>query len=997
MTGSRGADSLRHVYGEQPAQDRLSAEVSVTPRSATPVECLGLTFNNDEARRAHFLGRLRVALEELHARLAGVQWSGVEDAAERLAGIREWPMGNDATLSELAERMRSADQSKDLLQRWKDEVGFPHGEVDDILSLSDPPWHTACPNPFLAEFVAYRQQIRPASRAPYGRKPLTADIREGKNNPIYNTHAYHTKLPHTAILQYLSHYTDPGDIVLDGFSGSGMTGVAAVKHRAPLSGRQSSPANAPAQLSTILCDLSPLATFLSSNLLRPFAEDAYLEGVTTVLEKVQQRLGFLYTTRHTGWLVRQRKHVAHKAYSHNDTRLATVNFTLYSDVIRCPNCGASATLYSVAVDEEKDKLRSTYPCSECGSIGPKRDWEPELTTLYDPVLEKPHRQQRIVPVLINYTVGTTRYEKLPDDHDTALHEEALRLLEQHALPRVRLIEGKEIRRNEGAGITHIHHFFTAREHLAVAHLLSAIRQHPDPSVRNAMLFTLTAAIPYVSRLRRFRADRKRGGPLSGTLYRGALVTPRHPLTAFRDKALSITEALTPPLNRDRSTIVSAQDTGRLDLLSGNTIDYVFVDPPFADNLAYSELNFLLEGLLGVATNPRGEVVVSASQDKGVNEYRALMERSFGEFFRVLKPGRWITVVFASTSSTVWSVTQTALERSGFVVANVSTLDKKQHTFKAVTTSTALKQDLIISAYKPNDGLEGRFKLSRGKTEGVWDFLRTHLKQLPAFVAKDGQTEVVHERQPHVLYDRMVAFHVLRRATVPLSAGEFLAGLSQRFPERDGMVFLPDQVTEYDRQRMATGSATQLEILVRDEASTIHWLRAQLCKKPQRFQDLHPLFLRELRGPLKHEKLPELSEMLAQNFLHYDGLGDVPNQIHSYLSTNYKHLRNLSKDHPGLQAKARGCWYVPDPKKAVDVEKRRTAALLREFDGYRSVSLRRLRHFRLEAIRAGFFQAYREQDYATIILVAEKLPPTVLHEDQSLLLWYDQAVTRTDAS
>ncbi len=997
MTVSRGADSLRHVYGKEPAHDRLSAKVSANPRSAAPVECLGLTFENEEARRAHFLGRLRVALEELHARLAGVQWNGVEDAAGRLAGIREWPMGNDATLRELAKRMRSADHSKDLLQRWKDEVGFPHGEIDEILSLSDPPWHTACPNPFLGEFLAYRQQRRPASLAPYRRKPLTADIREGKNNPIYNTHAYHTKLPHTAILRYLSHYTDPGDIVLDGFSGSGMTGVAAVTHRAPLRSPSSSPPEATRQLSAILCDLSPLATFLSSNLLRPFAEDAYLEGVATVLDKAQQRLGFLYTTRHTGWLVRQRKHVAHHEYSHQDTRPGAVNFTLYSDVIRCPNCGTSTTLYSVAVDESKDQLRSEYSCPACNSVVKKRDWQPELTTLYDPVLEQPHRQQRIAPVLLNYTVGTARYEKLPDDHDKELHGEALRLLEEHALPRVRLIEGKEIRRNEGAGITHIHHFFTAREHVAVAHLLSAIRQHPDSSVRNAMLFTLTAAIPYVSRLRRFRADRKGGGPLSGTLYRGALVTPRNPLTAFRDKARSITEALTPPLNRARSTIVSAQDTGRLDVLPESAIDYVFVDPPFADNLAYSELNFLLEGLLGVATNPRGEVVVSSSQDKGVDEYRILMERSFREFFRVLKPGRWITVVFASTSSTVWSVTQMALERSGFVVANVSTLDKKQHTFKAVTTSTALKQDLIISAYKPNDGLERRFRLSSGTAEGVWDFLRTHLKQLPAFVAKDGQTEVVHERQPHVLYDRMVAFHVLRRATVPLSAGEFLAGVSERLPERDGMVFLPDQVTEYDRKRMAAGSATQLEIFVRDEASAILWLRAQLSKKPQRFQDLHPLFLRELRGPLKHEKLPELSEMLAQNFVHYDGLGDIPSQIHAYLSSNYKELRNLPKDHPGLQARAKGRWYVPDPKKAVDVEKRRTAILLREFDDYRSAARRRLRYFRLEAVRAGFFRAYRERDYKTIILVAQKLPPTVLQEDQSLLLWYDQAVTRTDVS
>ncbi len=53
------------------------------------------------------------------------------------------------------------------------------------------------------------------------------DVSEGKNDPIYKAHSYHTKVPHMAIMPYILHYTEPGDIVLDGFCGSGMTGVAA--------------------------------------------------------------------------------------------------------------------------------------------------------------------------------------------------------------------------------------------------------------------------------------------------------------------------------------------------------------------------------------------------------------------------------------------------------------------------------------------------------------------------------------------------------------------------------------------------------------------------------------------------------------------------------------------------------------------------------------------------------------------------------------------------
>jgi hypothetical protein len=32
--------------------------------------------------------------------------------------------------------------------------------------------------------------------------------------------------------------------------------------------------------------------------------------------------------------------------------------------------------------------------------------------------------------------------------------------------------------------------------------------------------------------------------------------------------------------------------------------------------------------------------------------------------------------------------------------------------------------------------------------------------------------------------------------------------------------------------------------------------------------------------------------MEQNFLRYEGKGEVPNQIHSYLSTNFKELRKL---------------------------------------------------------------------------------------------------------
>ena len=186
--------------------------------SGQPVECLRLAFENEDARRAHFSAKLREGLQELHSELDGVPYTNVDDAVARMAAVKHWPMGDDAKLRGLAERMRHADSSKDLLQRWKDEVGFPQGEIEDILNLSDPPWHTACPNPFLDAFVeAYGKPYDPDE--PYRRKPFAVDVSEGKTHAIYRAHGYHTKVPHLAIVPSILHYTEPGDLVLDGFAG----------------------------------------------------------------------------------------------------------------------------------------------------------------------------------------------------------------------------------------------------------------------------------------------------------------------------------------------------------------------------------------------------------------------------------------------------------------------------------------------------------------------------------------------------------------------------------------------------------------------------------------------------------------------------------------------------------------------------------------------------------------------------------------------------------
>jgi hypothetical protein len=272
----------------------------------------------------------------------------------------------------------------------------------------------------------------------------------------------------------------------------------------------------------------------------------------------------------------------------------------------------------------------------------------------------------------------------------------------------------------------------------------------------------------------------------------------------------------------------------------------------------------------------------------------------------------------------------------------------------------VKQDLIISAYKPNAGLEERVRQLSGpgwaSSESVWAFVDYHLGQLPVPELRDGGLEVLAERQDYLLYDRMVAFHVQRGIPVPIGAAEFYAGLRERYPERDGMFFLPLQAAEYDRRRLEAERVVQLPLIVTDERSAIRWLRAQLQEQPRTLGELQPLFMREAQRAWQENEAPlELRQLLEENFLEDE----------------------------------EGRWYVPDPNKALDLERMREKALLREFRRYAG-ERGPLKVFRKEAVLAGFRHAWREKDYETIVHVADRLPLRVLEEDPALLMYYDNA-------
>ena len=156
--------------------------------------------------------------------------------------------------------------------------------------------------------------------------------------------------------------------------------------------------------------------------------------------------------------------------------------------------------------------------------------------------------------------------------------------------------------------------------------------------------------------------------------------------------------------KDGNVIISNSSSTDLKNIPNNTVDYIFTDPPVGGNIDYSELSFQWESWLKIKTNNSMEAIVNTTQKKGINEYQKLMENCFIEYARVLKPGRWITVEFHNSKNSIWNAIQTSLMHAGLIIADIRTLDKKQGSFKQINSNSAVKQDLVISAYKPSSSV-----------------------------------------------------------------------------------------------------------------------------------------------------------------------------------------------------------------------------------------------------------------------------------------------------
>ena len=882
-------------------QSRLDLQFEETDsiQESGPVTVLGKTFANDDERREYFRAELRAWLPEL-----------------------------------------------------RHIEGFPIGSDDDIINLSDPPYYTACPNPWLNDFIAEWEQEKLQLEAEGKRQPNVVvsepyanDIIDIKNDSVYRSLFYHTKVPQSIIIRYLLHYTQPGDIVFDGFAGSGMTGLACQScstNNSEIIERSGGINKLWGERHGICIDLSPFATSLAYNLNAPSPLKEIEEEANRILKEMIVDYGWLYKTKHT------------------NGDYGDINCVVYSDIISCPNCGNEIVLWKGAVDKPNKKLKEVFDCPFCGFQNSMKKNELVYNSFFDEYLQQTINRKKSVPVMIAYTYKGKRYEKTPDQFDLDLIKTIDQYHLVHTFPINRLPEGAETRRNDKYGITHVHHFYSKRNLIALSAFFDKISKSKYYS-RLRYLFTgMIMRSSLVNRVH-FTKYLKGGtdwdaGHLKGTLYIPSFMVESSVLAQVTNKLIRYIKAI-PYLPNHFDTLISTSSS--LDTkIESNSIDYIFTDPPFGANINYSELNYIMEAWLKVITENKTEAI--QDKQKTVTDYGKLMKLCFAEFYRILKPGKWMTVEFSNTSAAVWQMIQNALLNSGFIIANVTALNKGQGGMRAITTTTAVNQDLAISCFKPTEELLNKFE-NRVPESNVWDFVDELLSRLPVHLEHNRKTTAVVERSPKILYDRLISFYVQHGYPVPLNAQEFQSGLRERYTERDGMFFTPSQAAKYDTLRRSTEGFQATMFFVDSEQGGIAWLNSELVT-PQTYQDLQPKWMQAIQGVRKGDILPELMQILEENFI----------------------------------KESDGKWRKPNLQDDVDLAALRHKALMREFKIYAEVAQKprgKIKEARVEALRAGFKQCYQDKDFATIVAVGDRIPQNLLTEDEQLLQFYEIASTR----
>ncbi|MCG2660501.1 MAG: hypothetical protein L6437_09680, partial [Kiritimatiellae bacterium] len=612
----------------------------------------------------------------------------------------------------------------------------------------------------------------------YDCSPFTSDTKEGKNDSIYNAHSYHTKVPPRSIIPYILHYTEPGDLVLDLFSGSGMTGVATQMCANP-------PSDILAQFpdlkdrvgprACILNDLSPAACHIAYNYNTPVVVGALRREFERIKAAVKKEFEWLYGTEHyepaigdyalnspdvlarlqnpppadkkglvpsvsllkedtdvpKTWTLLSRSEVEQrlgyaatdlprdKAWKDIDVSQveewicipATIQYTIWSDVYRCEGfvtteeptgktstrgknigraimqikkvargCGGEIPLWDCAVDHATAKVCDEFKCPKCGQV-----WTLEKLTLIrcEPT-DIIYEFERVIPSGTRNNRRVERRRRRISQRDLQLIKEIDGKEIPYWFPTAKLIPGEQSNPFINRGIVSVDQVYTRRNLRAFALLFKEINKTLDCRARQGLLFAFTSILVRLSsRMTMYNFGKRGNIAMPLRLFIPHFQCETNVFRLIEGKIDNLVKYFSHGSLTEGAVWNQFGPAQELNTLAHNTIDFIFTDPPFGRNIAYSELNIFWEAWLGVVTDVSAEAITSNGRKWGLESYAHKMQAAFVEMFRVLKPGRYAMVEFNNADPAIFEAIKQGALAVGFELTNMMILDKSQKSYNQV--------------------------------------------------------------------------------------------------------------------------------------------------------------------------------------------------------------------------------------------------------------------------------------------------------------------------
>jgi len=308
-----------------------------------------------------------------------------------------------------------------------------------------------------------------------------------------------------------------------------------------------------------------------------------------------------------------------------------------------------------------------------------------------------------------------------------------------------------------SGKESIDQLFTKRALVILGSIILDINKVEHKETRNLLFLCFTSMLPNVSIM--IPGDKEKvcgkSGWVISKLWAPKIHTEKNIFISFQSRFNKIFKGkkeISDKIKYENATIfnINAENIRRI---KSGSIDYIFTDPPYGQNIAYFGLSMFWNSWLKNNVDYENEIIYDPYRNKLYDDYGTRMFRVFKELYRVLKNNSYMCFTFHNRDLNIWKIVIDAIKNSGFYLKGV--VYQEQAVFsgtQGINWKNTLRGDFVYKLQKNEDYKKETKKTNNSNNEKIiinnvsnWIRLR-----------KDGITS-------DKLYERLIPFIIKRNA------------------------------------------------------------------------------------------------------------------------------------------------------------------------------------------------------------------------------------------